>query len=189
MLDLILIAFALAMDSFAVSVVCGVILRRRKWDTILKIAFLFGLFQGAMPVIGWALTKGFASCIESFDHWLAFGLLAFMGGKMIADSFKEEEDKSINPEKTATQFALAIATSIDALAMGITFACTGYNTLASLRLPFVVIAAVSFGMSLAGSILGIRYGSAVIKKVHPELVGGLILIAIGVKILIEHLFQ
>lgn len=189
MLDLILIAFALAMDCFAVSVVCGVILRRRKWGTILKIAFLFGLFQGAMPVIGWALTKGFASYIESFDHWLAFGLLAFMGGKMIADSFKEEEDKSIDPEKTATQLALAVATSIDALAMGITFACTGYNTLASLRLPFAVIAAVSFGMSLAGSLLGIRYGSAVIKKARPELVGGLILIAIGVKILMEHLFQ
>ena len=114
-------------------------------------------------------------------------MLAFIGGKMIADSFKDDEDKSVNPRDLRTQLVLAVATSIDALAVGITYACTGYDTLVQLTVPLVLIGLVSFGMSLAGFAIGVRFGDAVHRKMRPELLGGLILVGIGIKILIEHL--
>ena len=186
--ELILLALALAMDCFAVSVVSGVIVRKNKPSLIVRIAFLFGLFQALMPLIGWFLTSRFQSVLESVDHWVAFAMLAFIGGKMILDSFKgEEEDKSIDPNNFKTDILLAIATSIDALAVGISFACTGYDSIGSLGIPMLLIGVVSFVMSVAGYLLGSRYGEIVNKIAHPELVGGVILIGIGVKILIEHL--
>lgn len=187
MIEQLLIALALAMDCFAVSVVSGVIVRKRETGTLLRLAFLFGLFQALMPLIGWFLTSRFSSALEAWDHWIAFGMLALIGGKMIADSFKDEETASLNPRNWKTQLALAVATSIDALAVGISFACTGYNTFRSLILPLVIIGIVSFLMSVAGYLLGVRFGSVVNEKVRPELLGGLILIAIGIKILVEHL--
>lgn len=187
MLETILIALALAMDCFAVSAVCGVIIRRFEGRVMLPIAFFFGLFQGLMPLIGWALTSSFSHYLEAVDHWIAFGMLAVIGGKMIADSFKAEEDKSMNPRNLRTQLLLAVATSIDALAVGISYACTGYQTMASIAVPVVVIGIVSFMMSLLGFTVGVKFGEAVVKKLRPELLGGLILIGIGVKILIEHL--
>ena len=187
MLDTILIALALAMDCFAVSAVCGVIIRRFEGRVMLPIAFFFGLFQGLMPLIGWALTSSFSHYLEAVDHWIAFGMLAVIGGKMIADSFKAEEDKSMNPRNLRTQLLLAVATSIDALAVGISYACTGYQTIASIAVPVVVIGIVSFMMSLLGFTVGVKFGEAVVKKLRPELLGGIILIGIGVKILIEHL--
>jgi putative Mn2+ efflux pump MntP len=114
-------------------------------------------------------------------------MLAFIGGKMIADSFKEEDDKSVNPRDLRTQLVLAVATSIDALAVGISYACTGYNTLAQLTVPLVLIGVVSFGMSVLGFSIGVRFGDAVNRKMRPELLGGIILLGIGVRILIEHL--
>ena len=188
MIETLLIALALAMDCFTISVVSGVIVRRTRWPLILRLALLFGFFQGAMPVLGWLLTRSFSAYIHAFDHWIAFGMLAFIGGKMIVDSFREEgAAPSINPESVRTEFALAVATSIDAMAVGITYACTGYDTLGSLVLPVVVIGAVSFGMSIVGFLLGRRCGDAVTRKMRPELLGGIILLAIGVRILIEHL--
>lgn len=187
MLESILIAFALAMDCFAVSVVCGVVIQRFEGRTAFTLAVLFGLFQALMPLMGWALTKNFSTYLQAVDHWVAFGMLALIGGKMVADSFKEEEQSSVNPRDFRTQVLLAIATSIDALAVGITYACTGYDTLGKLTLPLVIIGIVSFGMSLLGFGLGIRFGEVINRKMRPELLGGIILIGIGVKILIEHL--
>lgn len=187
MLENFLIAFALAMDCFAVSVVCGVLIRRLEWPTLLRLAFLFGFFQALMPLIGWFLTSRFSSYLQAVDHWIAFGMLAFIGGKMLLDSFKEEEDSSIHPRETKTQFLLAIATSIDALAVGITYACTGYECFSQLSLPLLLIGLVSFFMSILGFLLGSHFGEVVNKKMRPELLGGIILIGIGVKILIEHL--
>ena len=182
-----LIALALAMDCFAVSVVCGVIVR--KWETglVFRLAFFFGLFQALMPLMGWALTSHFSHYLEAVDHWIAFGMLGFIGGKMIIDSFKDEEEAHLNPRGFKTQLALAVATSIDALAVGITYACTGYNSIRSISLPLGIIGLVSFLMSLLGFGLGVRFGEVVNKKMRPELLGGIILIGIGVKILIEHL--
>ncbi len=187
MLESFLIAFALAMDCFAVSVVCGVIVRRYEGRTLLTLAFFFGLFQALMPLIGWFLTSRLSAYFQAVDHWVAFGMLAAIGGKMIADSFKDDEDKSVNPRDLRTQLVLAVATSIDALAVGITYACTGYDTLVQLTVPLVLIGLVSFGMSLVGFAIGVRFGDVVNRKMRPELLGGLILVGIGIKILIEHL--
>lgn len=187
MFEHLLIAFALAMDCFAVSVVCGVVVRKMQLPVMLRLAVLFGLFQALMPLAGWLLTSRFSSYIEAVDHWIAFAMLAFIGGKMILDAFKEEEEKSINPRRFRTCVALAVATSIDALAVGITYACTGYETLSVLVMPLSCVGAVSFFMSILGFILGVRFGGVVVKKVRPELIGGLILVCIGVKILIEHI--
>lgn len=187
MQDSVFIAFALAMDCFAVSVVCGVIIRRLEVRIMLQLAFLFGLFQALMPVVGWFLTSRFSTYIQAVDHWIAFGMLALIGSKMIADSFKEEEEAAIRPRELRAQFVLAIATSIDALAVGITYACTGYTTLSSLSLPLWTIGIVSFLMSLLGFTIGVKFGSAVNKKLRPELLGGIILLGIGIKILVEHL--
>ena len=188
MIENVLIALALAMDCFTVSVVCAVILRRKAWGVMLRLAFLFGFFQALMPLIGWFLTSRFSAYVEAFDHWIAFAMLAFIGGKMLLDSFKEDEDeKSINPRDLRSQLLLAVATSIDALAVGISYACTGYDTFAQLSVPLLYIGLVSFGMSLLGFWLGARFGESVNKKMRPELLGGLILIGIGVKVLLEHL--
>ena len=187
MLDDVLIALALAMDCFAVSAVCGMIIRRLEWRIVLSVAFLFGLFQALMPLAGWVLTSGFSRYLQAVDHWIAFGLLAFIGGRMIADSFKEEDEKSINPRCLKTRFVLAVATSIDALAVGISYACTGYDSIGKLTVPLVIIGVVSFLMSLLGFFLGVKTGDSIVKKLRPELVGGIILIGIGIKILLEHL--
>ena len=187
MIENFLIALALAMDCFTVSVVCAVILRRKAWGVMLRLAFLFGFFQALMPLIGWFLTSRFSALIEAYDHWIAFAMLAFIGGKMLLDAFKKEEEPSINPEKLGPQLVLAVATSIDALAVGISYACTGYDTLGSLTAPLLIIGAVSFLMSLLGYFLGYRFGEAVNRKMRPELLGGIILIGIGLRILLSHL--
>lgn len=185
--ELTLLAIALAMDCFTVSTVCGVILRCRRWRTILITAFFFGFFQSAMPCIGWLATSLFARQIEAYDHWIAFSLLAFLGIKMIREAFLPEEHHAFNPTSLRSQLVLAVATSIDALAVGISFACSGYTSLSLLAFPLAVIGLVSFLLSVVGYLLGIRFGSAVTQRVKPELFGGLILIGIGVKVLITHL--
>lgn len=187
--EILLISIALAMDCFTVSIACGFIVRKAQWSLLLRLAFFFGLFQALMPLLGWLLTSGFSQWIEAFDHWVAFGMLSFIGVKLIVESFKKEEEKTLDPGTLRSQLALAVATSIDALAVGITFACTGYATLRSLTAPLLSIGIVSFAMSVGGFLLGVRFGSKVREKVHPELIGGIILIGIGVKILLEHLLQ
>lgn len=187
--DIILLAVALAMDCFTVSIVSGVILRRRHWPVILRMGMLFGLFQAFMPLIGWTGISFFSHYLEAVDHWIAFGLLALIGGNMIRESFGEEEEHHFNPTRLATQLLLAVATSIDALAVGISFACTGYNRAAQLVLPLVVIGLASLLFSVGGHLLGIRFGRSISRRLKPELVGGLILIGIGIKILVTHLFD
>lgn len=187
MIELILLALALAMDCFTVSVVCGVITGKFKAGLSMRLAFLFGFFQALMPFIGWALTSRFETYLQSVDHWIAFGLLFIIGIEMIADAFKKEEDKTIDPYSFKSQLLLAVATSIDALAIGISFACTGYSSIGQLGLPLLLIGLASFVMSIIGYALGVRFGDIVTRRVKPELFGGLILIGIGIKILIEHL--
>ena len=173
-LELLLLAVALAMDCFTVSTVCGVILRRRQWRTILLTAFFFGAFQAFMPYIGWLGTSLFAHQLEAYDHWIAFSLLLFLGGKMIRESFLPEERQSFCPTSLRTQLVLAVATSIDALAIGISFACTGYRSSADLAEPLTIIGLVSALFSVIGYLLGIRFGSTVTRRIKPELLGGLI---------------
>ena len=190
LIDLILLAVALAMDCLTVSIVSGVIVGegwRTETGKIVRMAFLFGFFQALMPLIGWLGISHFQQYMESYDHWIAFALLAFIGGKMVWESFGPEEEQHFNPRRLRTQLLLAVATSIDALAIGISFACTGYTSLAQLTLPLVIIGVVSFLFSLIGYQLGTRFGRSIAHRLKPELIGGVILIGIGVKILMEHL--
>lgn len=185
--EVLLVAFALAMDCFTVSAVSGVIQRKVRRGTLLRMALLFGLFQALMPLLGWIAIYYFRHSVEAYDHWIAFAMLAFIGIKMIRDAFAPEEEKQLSPEKLRTQLALAVATSIDALAVGISMGCSGYATLSSLLPPLALIGLVSFLLSIVGTLLGVRFGEAVARRWKPELAGGVILIAIGVKILLEHL--
>lgn len=200
LLDIILLAVALAMDCFTVSIVSGVI-DHGDWHNdsseakirvpvpviYLRMAFLFGFFQALMPLLGWLGISHFQAYMEAYDHWIAFGLLGFIGGKMIWESFGDEEDHHFNPSKLRTQLLLAVATSIDALAVGISFACTGFTMLSQLTMPLVIIGIVSFLFSIFGYHLGRRFGKAITRRLKPELFGGIILVLIGVKILLSHL--
>ena len=175
-LEIWLLAIGLAMDCFAVSIASGIILKHTQWRPMLVMAFAFGFFQALMPFIGWMFAKSFSHLIESVDHWIAFAILAFLGGRMIFESFKEEE------------FTMAIATSIDALAIGISFAFLGVQDYTQILSPICIIGLVSFVMSLIGLIFGIQCGCGIARKLKAELWGGIILVIIGLKILVEHLF-
>lgn len=193
LIDIILLAVALAMDCLTVSIVSGVIevkseeVKSEKW-WIIRMALLFGLFQAMMPLIGWLGISHFQAYMEAYDHWIAFTMLGFIGGRIVWESFGSDEEQHFNPRKLRTQLLLAIATSIDALAVGISFACTGYTAVGQLTLPLIIIGVVSFLFSLIGYRLGARFGRSIARKLKPELFGGIILIGIGVKILMEHLF-
>lgn len=184
--EIVLLAIALAMDCFAVSIASGILLKRIQWSTFLTMAFFFGLFQGGMPLIGWALAKFASKYTEQWDHWIAFTLLLFIGGKMIYEHFTASEEKEgFSPTRLIVILTLAIATSIDALAIGISFACLGITNLQSILISISVIGLVSFLFSFLGSILGAKVGKRL--NLRAELLGGTLLIAIGTKILIEHL--
>ena len=190
-LDIALLSVALAMDCFTVSIVCGISCRRWMPRLMLQMSVLFGVFQALMPLIGWLGTSLFSQYLEAVDHWIAFGLLSFLGGRMIRESVSagnNEEHHSI-PSALTTQLLLAVATSIDALAIGISFACTGYKTVAQLSFPLVVIGVGSFLFSVLGNWLGIRFGIAIRRKLNPELFGGLVLIFIGIKVLLTHILN
>ena len=203
LIDIILLAVALAMDCLTVSIVSGVITNGQwKMDngqlaarsnnfqlSQLRMAFLFGLFQAMMPLIGWLGISHFQAYMEAYDHWIAFTMLGFIGGRMVWESFGPEEEQHFNPRRLRTQLLLAVATSIDALAVGISFACTGYTAVGQLTLPLIIIGVVSFLFSLIGYQLGARFGRSIARRLKPELFGGIILIGIGVKILIEHLLE
>lgn len=187
LIDITFLALALAMDCFTVSIVSGVIIRKYILSIILRMAILFGLFQAMMPFIGWLGTSYFSHYLESVDHWIAFGLLAFLGGKMIKDSFGSEEEAHFDPSKLTSQLLFAVATSIDALAVGISFACLGYKNIEQLTLPLIVIGVCSFVMSILGNILGVMCGQSIVKRLKPEFIGGVILLLIGFRILYEHI--
>lgn len=180
-------ALALAMDCFAVSIASGIIFKRVFWQPMLTMAFLFGFFQALNPFLGWWGTGLFRDIIECIDHWIAFAILAFLGVRMIIESFKEEDKKRFNPRSYKVIFTLAIATSIDALAVGISFSCMGYHTLSSLFYPLLIIFLVSFVLSLVGQGLGLKFGKGFGEKLHAEMWGGIILLLIGGRVLIEHL--
>ncbi len=189
LLDIIFLAIALAMDCFTISIVSGVIMRRCEWPVILRMSAFFGLFQAIMPLLGWLGANYFSVYIESIDHWIAFVLLAFIGGRMVKEALGPEEDIHFSPTRFCTQLYLAVATSIDALAIGISFACLGYSRCSQLAVPLTVIGAVSFLFGVVGSVLGVRCGRAISRRLRPEFVGGIILILIGVKVLVSHLME
>jgi putative Mn2+ efflux pump MntP len=187
LIDITFLALALAMDCFTVSIVSGVIIRKYILSIILRMAILFGLFQAMMPFMGWLGTSYFSHYLESVDHWIAFGLLAFLGGKMIKDSFGSEEEAHFNPSKLTSQLLFAVATSIDALAVGISFACLGYKSVDQLAVPLAIIGVCSFVMSILGNVLGVVCGKSIVKRLKPEFIGGVILLLIGFRILYEHI--
>ena len=188
-LEIWLLAIGLAMDCLAVSIASGIILKSIQLRPMLVMAFFFGLFQAIMPLLGWLGASTFSHLIESVDHWIAFAILAFLGGRMIKESFKEEDCcQRFNPASLKVVITMAIATSIDALAIGVSFAFLGIKSCSSILYPVGIIGFVSFLMSLIGLIFGIRFGCGIARKLRAELWGGIILILIGTKILIEHLF-
>ena len=183
LIELILVAIGLSMDAFAVSVCNAMTVNNLRLRDAAKFGLFFGFFQALMPLIGWAAGKTFSSYVTAFDHWVAFVLLAFIGGKMIYDaSCGCEDEASENPLSFKVLFVLAIATSIDALAVGITFAFMQMSILPSVLL----IGAITFLISTMGALIGKKAGDALGNK--AEIAGGIILILIGAKILIEHLF-
>lgn len=179
--SIIFIAVGLAMDAFAVSITSGIAIRKLKVNHAIRIALFFGSFQAIMPVLGWFSGLALKGFISSVDHWIAFGLLSFIGCKMIYESFKVEEGDRTSPLNIGILFILSIATSIDALAVGISFAFLGI----SIVTPVIVIGVITFILSLSGVFIGNKFGHLFEKKV--EVLGGLILIGIGIKILLEHL--
>ena len=188
-LDIWLLAIGLAMDCFAVSIASGIIMKRIRLRPMLSMAFAFGFFQALMPLLGWIGASSFSHLIEDWDHWIAFAILAFLGGRMVYESFKDEECRhEFDPTNLKVLLTLAVATSIDALAVGISFAFVGTYSISTILPPIGIIGLVSFVLSLAGLMFGICFGHGLARKLRAELWGGIILIAIGTKILIEHLF-
>lgn len=189
-IEIWLLAVGLAMDCFAISIASGILLKRTRWRPMLTMAFFFGLFQALMPLIGWACANTFSHLIEDVDHWIAFGILAFLGVRMVRESFKEEECRQdFDPTRLKVVLMLAVATSIDALAVGVSFAFLGMKSVAAILPSVGIIGFVSFALSLAGLLFGIRFGCGIARRLKAELWGGIILILIGLKILIEHLIQ
>jgi putative Mn2+ efflux pump MntP len=177
-----LIAVGLAMDCFAVSITNGILMKNTRINDALKIAMCFGLFQAGMPIIGWLAGLGVIEFISSFDHWTAFGLLCIIGGKMIYESTKIEPKKTeAEIQSISVLLMLSIATSIDALAVGLSFAFLRV----AITIPIIVIGTVTFLLSFIGVFAGNRFGAFFGKRI--ETVSGLILIGIGIKILAEHL--
>lgn len=176
-------AIALSMDALSVSVINGFTIKKLHFQHAFRIAFSFGLFQALMPLIGWAAGRTFSVYIEKYDHWVAFLLLLFIGSKMIFESFSmDEECDSKSCLHLPTLLLLSIATSIDALAVGLSFAFLRISIIQ----PVLIIGLVTFVICLCGVYIGNKIGHFFEKKL--ELAGGIILILIGLKILIEHLF-
>ena len=183
-ISILLIAIGLGVDALSVAVATGGLLGRPSWQAVLRMSFSFGFFQFVMPLIGWFAGREVARLIEFFDHWVAFGLLLAVGGKMIFEAFREKEaGQAATPDPTRgwTLLMLSVATSIDALAVGLSLAFLGEEIL----LPSVVIGIAAFAMTWVGMVFGARAGRLFGKKVGVA--GGAILIAIGIKILIEHM--
>lgn len=201
-IEIILIGIGLSMDAFAVAICKGLAMKRVRLRSAVLVGLYFGAFQALMPVLGWLLGTQFRRYIEAVDHWIAFGLLTVIGGKMLyegirdslsaqkdKEAYKEGKKKEDSPEKTDEPIRhkelllLAIATSIDALAVGISFAAIGTPIFPSAG----VIGVITFLLSILGVWIGNRFGNRYEKK--AEIAGGIILIAIGIKILVEHLLN
>ena len=179
--EIVVIGIGLAMDAFAVSVCKGLSMKKIDWKKVIIIAVYFGLFQALMPVLGYFLGSAFSSFVQKVDHWIAFILLALIGGNMIKESTDDEVEKRNDRIDIKTMVLLAIATSIDALAIGVTFAFFKTDLLKAVTL----IGLITFVLSILGVKIGNRFGDKFQNK--AELAGGIILIIIGLKILLEHL--
>jgi len=182
-LTLLGLAIALAVDAFAVALAAGAVLNpleERRW---FRLGFHFGLFQALMPIIGWFAERYIHQWISSYDHWIAFGLLVLVGGRMILEALKEEEEKEFirDPTRGGTLVMLSIATSIDALAVGFSLAMLNV----SIWFPALIIGVVAALLTVAGMVIGRRIGDIWGSRV--EIGGGIVLCLIGLKILVEHL--
>ena len=187
--ELQLFGIGLSMDAFAVSICKGLSVRKLRPKHAITVGLWFGGFQALMPLIGYLLGKQFEWLITSIDHWIAFGILAFLGGRMIMESFKDEDCKhEYDPTSLKVVLALAVATSIDALAVGVSFAFLGIKQFSAILSPIGIIGFVSFALSMVGLMFGIRFGCGIARRLRAELWGGIILVIIGTKILVEHLF-
>jgi len=200
-LAIFMTGIGLSMDAVAVSIAKGMTLKEKLLENAIKIALFFGVFQGLMPLIGWWAGRYFEEYIKSFDHWIAFILLGAIGGKMIHESIKgvkerKESERQIEMEissdtisigneelKNKDLIVLAIATSIDALAIGVSFAFLSVSIIPSI----IIIAVTTFVLCVVAVIIGKKLGTVLQK--YAELVGGIILILIGFNILIEHLIS
>jgi putative Mn2+ efflux pump MntP len=179
LLELFIIGVGLSMDALAVSICKGLSIEDSKLKGALIIGLFFGFFQGAMPIVGWVMGKQFAHIISAIDHWIAFVILGIIGGRMIYNSLKSGGSCACGPLKLQELLLLALATSIDALAVGVTFAFLDVQIVSAA----LIIGGITFVLSLGGVLFGSRCGSAFGSK--AEMLGGGVLILIGLKILLE----
>ncbi len=180
-----IMGLGLSMDAFAVAICKGLKMKKLDHKQLALIALFFGGFQAIMPFIGWLLAHNFRSYIENVDHWIAFALLLFIGVKMIVEAFGDEADDCCDDFNIKDLFIMAIATSIDAMAAGIAFAFDGFNRLLQILIAVFIIGATTFILSAWGVVIGHKFGA--VYKSKAELAGGIILVLLGVKILLEHL--
>lgn len=185
--EVIVIGTGLSMDAFAVSVCKGLKMKKYSPENALIVCLFFGLAQAIMPLLGWLAGKQFEQYITAFDHWIAFALLAFLGIKMLVECFKKDDAPAVTDEEEKLDikelFIMAIATSIDALAVGITFAFLDLQM--SVWLAVGIIGFVTAAICFAGTFVGYKFGSKFKKP--AEIAGGIVLILVGLKILLEHL--
>lgn len=179
--ELLVLAIGLAMDAFAVAICKGLSVNKVNWKHSVIVGLYFGGFQAAMPVIGYFLGSSFKNYIESVDHWIAFGLLLIIGGNMLREAFSKDEEELDGSFKFKSMLPLAVATSIDALAVGVTFAFLNVQIVPAVSF----IGVITFALAAVGVKLGNIFGEK--YKSKAEFVGGVVLILMGVKILLEHL--
>lgn len=179
--EIFLIAIAVSMDAFAVSICKGLAMKKMETKNAIKIGLYFGIFQAGMPIIGYLLGKQFEEFVQSIDHWIAFILLSFIGLEMIKESFENDKENENDKLDFKTMLILSIATSIDALTIGITYAFFKVNIIQASS----IIGITTFAFSVIGVFIGNKFGAKF--KNQAEIIGGIILILIGLKILLEHL--
>lgn len=185
LMELLLIGVGLSMDAFAVAICQGLCMPKLNWRYAAVIALFFGGFQALMPLIGWVLGSQFSGYIQNFDHWIAFGLLVIIGGNMLREALSPDDEKTECAVTTSLDYKklllMAVATSIDALAVGVTFAFLSVSIIPAVS----IIGITTFCLSLIGVAVGNYFGARYKKR--AEITGGVILIVLGLKILVEHL--
>ena len=184
-IEIVLLAVSLSMDAFAVALCNGLAMQKLKIKSCLIVGAWFGAFQALMPLLGFLLGSTFADKITSIDHWIAFVLLALIGGNMIKEAFDKKEEKADDSLDVKNMLVMAIATSIDALAVGVSFAFTEFNPSWYVYIAFALIGIITFTISAVGVKIGNIFGTR--YKSKAEFAGGVILICLGLKILLEGL--
>jgi putative Mn2+ efflux pump MntP len=183
--EIIILAVSLSMDAFAVALCKGLALKKINFKNCLIVGAWFGIFQGGMPLIGYLLGSTFADKITAIDHWIAFVLLVLIGGNMVKEALSKDEDCQDDSLGFKTMIVLAVATSIDALAVGVSFAFTDFESNYFVYIAFIMIAVITCVLSAIGVKLGNIFGTR--YKTAAELTGGIVLILLGLKILLEGL--